>query len=59
MKKDHIGSIPGIKEYMAEFMSENAIGDEGYLLDNGLIPMPKAMRAKFQKDSKSLANIQY
>ena len=59
VKKDHIGSIPGIEEYMAEFMSENAIGDEGYLLDNGLIPMPKTIRAKFQKDSKSLANIQY
>ena len=59
VKKDHVGSIPGIAEYMEEFMSERAIGDDGYLLDNGLIPMPQEMRVKFQSDSKNLVNIQY
>ena len=59
VKKAHIGSIPGIEEYMAEFMNDNAIGDEGYLLDKGLIPLPQDARSKYQSDSKNLANLQY
>jgi phosphate transport system substrate-binding protein len=50
VKKAHIGSVPGIAEFMAEFTSEKAWGDEGYLADKGLIPMPKEERAKFAKD---------
>jgi phosphate transport system substrate-binding protein len=48
VKKAHVGSIPGLEEYNREFMSEKAIGDEGYLTDKGLIPMPKAERSAFQ-----------
>jgi len=33
-----------MKEYLAEFTSEAAFGDDGYLSDKGLIPMPKAER---------------
>ena len=39
VKKAHIGSIPGIAEYLSEFTSENAMGEDGYLLDKGLIPL--------------------
>jgi phosphate transport system substrate-binding protein len=39
VKKSHIGQVPGLKEYMAEFTSERAFGDEGYLADKGLIPL--------------------
>lgn len=49
VKKAHVGSIPGVKEYNREFMSEKAIGDEGYLTEKGLIPMPKAERSAFQQ----------
>lgn len=38
--------IPGIGEYIKEFMSEAAIGDEGYLIPEGLVPLPKAEREK-------------
>ncbi len=31
VKKAHIGKIPGISEYLSEFTSEKAWGDEGYL----------------------------
>ena len=48
VKKAHVGSIPGLAEYNREFMSEKAIGDEGYLTDKGLIPMPKSERTKYQ-----------
>ena len=53
-KKAHIGVIPGIKEYLAEFTSGKAWGDEGYLSDRGLIPMPTEERNKFAADAKSL-----
>lgn len=40
VKKEHIGVIPGLVEYVDLFLSENMSGDEGYLLDKGLIPLP-------------------
>jgi phosphate transport system substrate-binding protein len=54
VKNAHVKSIPGIREYVTEFMSEKAVGDEGYLADRGLIPAPKAEREKYRADSKSL-----
>ena len=39
-KKAHVGIIPGIAEFLQEFTSEKAWGEEGYLSDKGLIPMP-------------------
>ena len=44
VKKAHIGTIPGIEEFLAEFTSERAWGNDGYLADKGLIPMPDAER---------------
>lgn len=42
VKKDHIGTVPGLKEFMAALTSESSIGAEGSLTYKGLIPMPKA-----------------
>jgi phosphate transport system substrate-binding protein len=39
VKKAHVGVIPGIKEYVKAFTSEDAIGEEGYLTERGLIPL--------------------
>jgi phosphate transport system substrate-binding protein len=41
---------------VSEFASEKSWGDQGYLADKGLIPMPKAERDKFGKDAAALAN---
>ncbi|HSF91442.1 MAG TPA: substrate-binding domain-containing protein [Paracoccaceae bacterium] len=41
IKVAHVGVIPGIAEYAAEFSSEAAAGEEGYLVDKGLIPLPE------------------
>lgn len=41
VKKAHVGVIPGIEEYVAEFVSDKAAGDFGYLTDKGLIPLPE------------------
>lgn len=55
VKKAHVDTIPGIKEYLAEFSSDRAWGDEGYLADKGLIPMPEDERAKFAAAVKNLS----
>lgn len=39
VKKAHIGVVPGIKEFMKTFVSKSAIGEEGYLVDAGLVPL--------------------
>jgi phosphate transport system substrate-binding protein len=41
IKNAHVGVIPGLQEYADEFMSEAAAGEEGYLVDKGLIPLPE------------------
>ncbi len=55
VKKAHVGAVPGIKEYLAEFVSEKAFGMEGYLADKGLIPMPDAERSQVAQDALNLA----
>jgi len=57
VKTAHVGKVPGIQEFVAEFTSNKAWGDEGYLTDKGLIPMPKAERKAFAADAKALANL--
>jgi phosphate transport system substrate-binding protein len=57
VKKAHLDVIPGMKEYLAEFTSDKAWGDEGYLADKGLIPMPKDERTQVAADVKSLKKL--
>ncbi len=39
VKNSHVGKVPGILEFLKEFTSEYAMGEEGYLTDKGLIPL--------------------
>ncbi len=54
VKKAHVGVIPGIREYVAEFISSNASGDEGYLADRGLIPLTSQEKAGFEMAAKEM-----
>lgn len=38
-KNEHLDVIPNLKEFMEEYQSDNAIGDEGYLTEKGLISL--------------------
>ncbi len=51
IKNAHATSIPGIREFTAEFTSEKAYGEYGYLADKGLIPAPKNQRDKYRADA--------
>jgi len=57
VKKAHVGVIPGLKEYLAEFTSEKAWGEDGYLSDKGLIPLPHDERQEFLSNAKLLKNL--
>ncbi len=52
VKKSHLGKIPGMRGYVAEFTSEDAWGDEGYLTDEGLIPLPRDQRQRIAEAVK-------
>jgi phosphate transport system substrate-binding protein len=39
-KKQHVGVIPGMAEFVAEYTSAKSMGADGYLADKGLIPLP-------------------
>ena len=54
MKKSHVGQVPGLKEYIAEFTSERRGGDDGYLADKGLIPLADKERAAVRADALAL-----
>lgn len=57
VKKAHVGVIPGITEYLTEFTSNKAFGEEGYLTEKGMIPLGDEMRKKVKSDVKSLKNV--
>ena len=57
VKKAHIGTIPGIAEFLAEFTNDNAWGEDGYLTDKGLIPMPDAEREAFAAAAANQTNL--
>jgi phosphate transport system substrate-binding protein len=44
IKGHHIGTVPGLREFAAEYASDKAFGRDGYLTDKGLIPLPDAER---------------
>ena len=55
VKKEHVGVVPGISDFVAEFTSEKAWGDEGYLTDKGLIPLPEDERNNVRNGAMTLA----
>lgn len=57
-KKAHIEVIPGLRRFLAEFTSERAWGDFGYLSDRGLIPLPPEERAEVAAAVRSLTPVQ-
>jgi len=57
VKQQHVGVIPGIKEFVTEFTSEQAWGPDGYLVDKGLIPLPDADRAAMAKQAQGLESL--
>lgn len=58
VKKEHIGTIPGITEFITEFTSNKAFGDDGYLVEKGMIPLSADERKRVATDVKALKSLQ-
>lgn len=59
VKNAHVGAIPSIKAFVAEFTKESAFGPNGYLRQAGLIASPNAVRARSQVAARSLAPLNF
>ena len=46
VKNAHRGVIPGLQEFITEYTSEEAFGEDGYLAERGLIPLSAEEREK-------------
>jgi phosphate transport system substrate-binding protein len=55
VKAQHVGSVPGLAEFIQEIVSENAISDEGYLVSKGLLPLNTVDRQDMQAAADALA----
>ncbi len=58
VKKAHVGKIPGIMEFVEEFTSKKAMGDEGYLAEKGLIPLGDDEYKRVAADVKGMKSLQ-
>jgi phosphate transport system substrate-binding protein len=54
VKKQHVGVIPGLREFVQEFVSPKAMGMDGYLFPAGLVPLSNEDFAKQTAAVKSL-----
>lgn len=55
VKAAHVDVIPGIREFLAEYTSDSAWGDYGYLSEKGLIPLPTDERGAVETIVRTLA----
>ena len=39
VKKEHVPMIPGLRSFLVELTRDRTLGDDGYLVDRGLIPL--------------------
>ncbi|HHG89945.1 MAG TPA: phosphate ABC transporter substrate-binding protein [Devosia sp.] len=58
LKKEHVGTIPGLVEYALAFTAERASGEDGYLGEKGLIPLPEKERQRVIEDINNLTPAQ-
>ncbi len=54
VKKAHIGKVPGLKEFIAAFLSDAAASEDGYLANKGLIPLTDEERIAVRKSALAL-----
>jgi phosphate transport system substrate-binding protein len=54
VKKQHVGLVPGLDKFAAEYVSPKAIGEDGYLAKKGLVTLPKAAAEAARKTATSL-----
>lgn len=54
VKNAHVGVIPGLKEFVAEYVSDKSFGPNGYLGPKGLVSLPDADRVKTREAATAM-----
>jgi phosphate transport system substrate-binding protein len=54
VKKQHIGVIPGLKEYLTFFVSDDMVGPEGKLVEYGLVSDPELAKTQAAVEAEEL-----
>lgn len=57
IKADHIPHVPGLAEFAREIVSESAIGENGYLINRGLLPLQEKDKKASQEKAIALTRI--
>jgi len=57
VKGEHVGTVPGLEEFVAEFTNEDTFGEFGYLTEKGLIPLAEADREKIRSEATSMTKM--
>ena len=58
IKKQHVGMVPGVDKFAAEYVSSKALGEDGYLAKKGLVTLPKAELETVRKNVSGLTPMQ-
>ncbi|MFT4926591.1 MAG: phosphate transport system substrate-binding protein [Phenylobacterium sp.] len=59
VKNSHAATVPGMVQFLKEFTSESSMGEEGYLTDKGLIPLPVSKLELVRSDVLSLKKLHF
>jgi phosphate transport system substrate-binding protein len=54
VKKQHVGQVPGMAEFVAEYVSDKALSEDGYLAAKGLITLPGADAEKSRANATAM-----
>lgn len=57
VKKQHVGVVPGIDKFVAEYVSDKAMSKDGYLARKGLVALPKEEAAKVAAAAKEMKTL--
>lgn len=57
VKNAHVGIVPGIRDFLAELTGRAATGEEGYLADKGLVPLPPEEQRSVRRQAMDLAPV--
>lgn len=57
VKRDHLGVIPGLQDFVDEYVSEAAMGEDGYLERKGLVPLQRADRELVARSARGAAGL--
>jgi phosphate transport system substrate-binding protein len=57
VKKQHVGVVPGLDKFVAEYVSTKAMSKDGYLALKGLISLPPAEAKKVAADATAMKSL--